>query len=80
MRKLSKREIEILRSAAEGNSCKETGRDLGITESTVKVHRKAIIRLLGAKNCTHAVIMALRKGLIGLDNPTGQIATEPLSR
>ena len=80
MRKLSKRELEILRSAAEGNSCKETGRDLGITESTVKVHRKAIIRMLNAKNCTHAVVLAVRKGLIGLDNPTGQIATEALPR
>lgn len=80
MRKLSKRELEILRSAAEGNNCKETGRDLGITESTVKVHRKAIIRMFGAKNCTHAVVLALRKGLIDVTNPSGQIATEALSR
>lgn len=64
MRKLSPREIEVLRHVAEGMSAKETGRVLGITESTVKVHRKTVFRMIGAKNAPHAVSIGIRKGII----------------
>lgn len=55
---LSGREVEILRQVAEGNANKVIARQLGITESTVKVHVKAILRKLRLANRTQAALWA----------------------
>lgn len=62
-RGLSGREIEILRHLLDGDSNKMIANRLGITEATVKVHLKSLIRKIGASNRTQAAIWALNNGL-----------------
>jgi two-component system nitrate/nitrite response regulator NarL len=57
-RGLSSRELLILRTLMEGASNKVIARKLVITESTVKVHMKAILRKLRLQNRTQAAIWA----------------------
>lgn len=63
-RPLTDRELEVLKLASHGASNKETGRVLELAEATVKVHRKALYRKLGATDITHAVAIALRSKII----------------
>ena len=62
---LSMREIAVLTCVAAGNSNKSVATELGISEDTVKVHMKSILAKLDAKDRTHAVTIALRRGIIG---------------
>ena len=60
---LSVREIEILRCLVDGEANKVISRRLSITEATVKVHIKAILRKLRVANRTQAAIWAVTRGL-----------------
>lgn len=59
---LSKREIEVLRLVGEGNSNQRVADRLGLSEDTIKAHMKAILQKLDARDRTHAVMIALRRG------------------
>ena len=61
---LSSRELQVLRRLAAGNSNKEIGEMLQITEHTVKAHVKAILVKLGALGRTEAIAFAMKRGLI----------------
>jgi DNA-binding CsgD family transcriptional regulator len=61
---LSDREAEILAGAADGETAAQTGERLYLSTETVKSYRKRVIAKLGARNGTHAVALALRKGLL----------------
>lgn len=61
---LSEREIEVLKLVATGNSNKEIGERLSITEHTAKAHMKRIVAKLGANDRTHAVTLALSRGVL----------------
>ena len=63
---LSAREIEVLSRVAKGDRNREIGKKLFIAEETVKVHLKHIMSKLGAKDRTHAVIIAARRGFLSL--------------
>jgi DNA-binding NarL/FixJ family response regulator len=63
---LSPREIDVLRLVAAGNANKEVGALLSLTEVTIKSHLKSILSKLGANDRTHAVTIALRRGIIDL--------------
>jgi DNA-binding NarL/FixJ family response regulator len=63
---LTAREIEVLRNIAEGCSNKIVADRLSITEETVKAHVKNILSKLGANDRTHAVTIALKRGIIEL--------------
>lgn len=63
---LSDRELDVLTRIARGQSNKQVGDDLGITESTVKNHVKNILAKLSAGDRTQAVTIALSRGLIRL--------------
>ena len=63
---LSPREIDVLRLVATGNANKEIGAQLSLTEVTVKSHVKNILAKLGANDRTHAVTIALKRGIIDL--------------
>jgi len=67
-RPLSDREDEILRRLVQGESNKVIARVLNITEATVKVHIKAILRKIRVKNRTQAAIWAIDHGLIPKDS------------
>jgi DNA-binding NarL/FixJ family response regulator len=61
---LSEREIEVLRSVAMGSSNKIIASHLGVSEATVKSHLRNILSKLGANDRTHAVTIAIKRGLI----------------
>jgi DNA-binding NarL/FixJ family response regulator len=61
---LSGREIEVLKEAARGNANKNIAAHLGISEDTVKVHMKNIFSKLDANDRTHAVTIAISRGII----------------
>lgn len=58
--KLSAQETMILRGLVDGYSNKAIAIQLNITEATVKVHVKAILRKIPAKNRTQAAIWAVK--------------------
>ena len=60
---LTPRELEILRHVAEGQSNKMIARDLNITDGTVKLHVKAILRKLGVHSRVEAAVIAVEQGL-----------------
>ncbi len=55
---LSRRETEVLQQLAKGLSNKVIARELGIEQSTVKLHLRSLFKKLGAANRTDAVIKA----------------------
>jgi len=61
---LSGRELEVLRIAARGYANKQIAAELGITEDTVKAHMKSILSKLDAEDRTHAVVTAVKRGII----------------
>jgi DNA-binding NarL/FixJ family response regulator len=63
---LTLREVEVLRLIAAGNANKLVADQLSITEETVKAHVKNILSKLGANDRTHAVTIALKRGIIEL--------------
>ena len=69
VRDLSRRELVILRTLTEGASNKVIALKLVITESTVKVHMKAILRKLRLQNRTQAAIWARTHLSELLENP-----------
>ena len=64
--RLSPREIEVLSLIATGNSNKMIAAQLGMSEETAKSHVKNIIAKLQAHDRTHAVTLALHRGIIQL--------------
>lgn len=60
---LTKREVDVLKGICEGKSNKEIARDLDLQEVTVKLHVKTLSRKLGAKNRTHAAMIARDSGM-----------------
>jgi DNA-binding NarL/FixJ family response regulator len=66
---LTRREIEVLSLIARGFGNKEVGDVLGTAPGTVKAHVQSILGKLGAKDRTHAVTIALRRGIIHLHSP-----------
>ena len=58
---LTPREFEILRHLAEGQSNKEIARDLGITDGTVKLHVRSILRKLQVRSRVEAAVIAVEE-------------------
>jgi len=65
---LTPRETEILCLLAEGQSNKLIARNLGISDGTVKLHVKAILRKLNIHSRVEAAVMAVEHGLRHKDN------------
>ena len=63
---LSDRQVEILQMVANGLGTKQVARELGITQKTVHNHLNAIYRRLDTQSLTHAVLSAVRLGIIDL--------------
>lgn len=61
---LSPRELDILRGIARGASNKEIGRDLGIAETTVKIHVQHVLRKLDVSSRVHAAVIATENELL----------------
>ena len=63
---LTSREIDVLGLLAAGNANKQIASRLSITEDTVKSHVANILAKLHANDRTHAVTIALKRGIIEL--------------
>jgi DNA-binding NarL/FixJ family response regulator len=61
---LTEREIAVLKRVAVGSANKQVAATLGISEETVKAHMKSILAKLAANDRTHAVTIALNRGII----------------
>jgi two-component system nitrate/nitrite response regulator NarL len=59
---LSEREEEILKGVVRGHSNKMIARTCGVTDATIKVHMKSILRKIRVANRTQAAIWALEQG------------------
>jgi len=63
-RQLTERELEILTYVAEGQSNKNIGKQLTVSENTIKYHLKKILQKLDAQNRTEAVARAIHLGYL----------------
>lgn len=63
---LSPREMEVLNLVAKGYANKAVGKEMAIKEETVKAHMSTILAKLGANDRTHAVTIAIRRGMLEL--------------
>ncbi len=61
---LTERELQVLRGMADGKSNAEIGRDLYVSEDTVKTHARRLFRKLSARDRAHAVAAGFRAGLV----------------
>ena len=61
---LTEREMEVLREVAAGNANKMVAQLLHVSEETIKAHMKNILSKLGANDRTHAVTIAVKRGII----------------
>jgi len=60
---LTPREFEILCHLAEGQTNKVIGRELGITDGTVKLHVRSILKKLGVQSRVEAAVLAVQEGV-----------------
>lgn len=68
MPEVSEREIEILRLAAKGMSNQDIAGELFLSRRTVQAHLANIFRKMDVGSRTEAVLQALKKGWLGLDD------------
>jgi DNA-binding NarL/FixJ family response regulator len=64
---LTSRELEVLKLVAGGNRNKEIAGALGVAEDTVKFHVKSILGKLGVNDRTHAVTVAIKRGILHIE-------------
>ena len=62
---LTPREVEIIEQVSAGMSNKEVAAHLGLFEKTVKNHLNSVFVKLDASDRTHAVMLAIERGIIG---------------
>jgi DNA-binding NarL/FixJ family response regulator len=61
---LSPMEVRVLQMIADGNSNREIGAKLGVTEEAVKGQVRNILAKLKANDRTHAAVLGLKRGII----------------
>lgn len=61
---LSAREIEVLKEVSAGRANKQVAARLNLSEETVKTHMRNILSKLNAQDRTHAVMIALDRGIL----------------
>ena len=65
--RLTNRELGVLQLIVRGRSNKEIGRELVISEATVKTHINSLLAKLGVTDRTQAVTAAIQRGIVHLD-------------
>ena len=64
LKTLTNRQSQVLDLIAQGKSNKQIAYDMGVSESTVKLHINALLRSLHVSNRTQAVVTAQKLGII----------------
>jgi DNA-binding NarL/FixJ family response regulator len=62
---LTPREVDVLGQVAAGNSNRAVAEQLGLSEDSIKAYMKKIMGKLAARDRTHAVMIAIRRGILG---------------
>jgi DNA-binding NarL/FixJ family response regulator len=75
---LTNRELQILRSMSDGMTNAEIGLALGISVQTVKNHVTSILRKLAVSDRTQAVVLAMRRGWLVIDDGSLEPAAPPI--
>jgi two-component system, NarL family, response regulator NreC len=70
VRRLSPRQLEIVRLVAEGWTAKEIAQQLGIAVKTVEAHRHAVSKRIGLSTAATLTRLAVRVGLVPAADPT----------
>lgn len=65
---LTAREVEVLRQLALGHQNKEIAAELRVSEETVKTHVGHILAKLQVENRSQAIVQALKRGLVSLED------------
>ena len=63
-RRLSMREMQVLTGMSQGKSNAQIGRELYLSEDTIKTHARRLFRKLGAKDRAEAVATGFRRGIM----------------
>jgi DNA-binding NarL/FixJ family response regulator len=66
---LTAREIQVLQLVAWGNRARQVAEQLSIAGETVRMHMKNILCKLGTNDRTHAVTIAVTRGILRLSDP-----------
>lgn len=66
------RQVEALRNAAAGMTSRDAARAMGISPCTVRSHLAKARDALGAKNTTHAVALAIARGILAIQDIQSQ--------
>lgn len=74
---LTPRELSVLRGMADGRKNAEIGRELFISEDTVKTHARRLFKKLGARDRAHAAAIGFQKGL--LEGPDVVVPAVPVA-
>ena len=61
---LSMREMQVLTGMSQGKSNAQIGRELYLSEDTIKTHARRLFRKLGAKDRAEAVATGFRRGMM----------------
>ncbi len=61
---LTERELQVLRGMSQGKSNGQIGRELYLSEDTIKTHARRLFRKLGAKDRAEAVATGFRRGMM----------------
>ncbi len=61
---LTERELQVLRGMSQGKSNAEIGRELFLSEDTVKTHARRLFRKLGVGDRAQAVALGFRRGFV----------------
>lgn len=64
MKRLSNREIEIMKYKAKGFTAKEIARLIGLEHRTIEIYVSNIRKKLEAKNIAHAIYIAIQKNML----------------
>jgi DNA-binding NarL/FixJ family response regulator len=66
---ITPREADVLHLLATGSSTLEIAQQLQIAEKTVRIHIGNLLEKLGARDRTHALVIAMHRGIIHLNQP-----------
>ena len=70
LEELTERELEVFRLISRGHSNAEIGRELFISDTTVKTHITHILQKLNLRDRVQAVVLAYEAGIFEVDAPT----------
>lgn len=69
LKRLSRRQLEVLRLVSDGRTTRQIAERLGVSEKTVETHRGAMTKRLGIREVARQVRYAVRVGLVPAGDP-----------